>query len=115
MKFAVSLAAISCMALLLNSAQAAEPIEGLWKTQSGETAKIAPCSQGYCITLQTGKHKGKEIGHMSGSGASYKGKITDPNEDKTYSGKAEVAGKTMAMSGCVFGGLICKAQNWTRK
>jgi uncharacterized protein (DUF2147 family) len=45
----------------------------------------------------------------------YKGKITDPADDKTYSGKASLSGSAMRMSGCVFGGLICKSQAWNKQ
>ncbi|TIU33013.1 MAG: DUF2147 domain-containing protein, partial [Mesorhizobium sp.] len=38
--------------------------------------------------------------------------ITDPETDKTYSGKATISGASLKMSGCVLGGLICKSQTW---
>ena len=113
-----SLLKLSALGLLLASVSpsyAAEPIEGLWRTQSGETAKIAPCAAGFCITVLTGPNKGKEIGQMAGSGTSYKGSVLKPDENKTYKGKADINGNTLALSGCVMGGLICKTQDWTRK
>lgn len=45
---------------------------------------------------------------------SYTGKITDPETDKTYSGKASLPGKAPKMSGRVLGGLICRNQSWSR-
>ena len=54
---------------------AAEPIEGNWKTASGETASIGPCGAAFCVTLKTGKHAGKQIGKLSGKGNSYAGEI----------------------------------------
>ncbi|MDP3899272.1 MAG: DUF2147 domain-containing protein [Mesorhizobium sp.] len=93
----------------------ADAIEGNWKTQSGETAAIGACGGAYCITLKTGKHAGKSIGKMTASGGGkYAGSITDPADDKTYKGKATISGGAMKMSGCVFGGLICKTQNWKK-
>jgi uncharacterized protein (DUF2147 family) len=90
----------------------ADPIEGNWKTQSGETAAIAGGGS-FSITLKTGKYAGKTIGSLKASGDNkYAGSITDPATDKTYSGKATISGSTMKMSGCVFGGLICKSQTW---
>lgn len=93
----------------------AQAIAGNWRTQSGETARIAKCGSAYCITLTTGKHKGRRIGRMSGSGNSYSGSITDPSNDRTYSGKATLNGCSMSMSGCVLGGLICRSQTWARR
>lgn len=92
---------------------AAEPIVGNWKTASGETAAIASCGSSYCITLKTGKHAGKRIGSMSGSGNDYSGEITDPANDKTYSGNASISGASLKMQGCVLK-VLCKSQTWTR-
>jgi uncharacterized protein (DUF2147 family) len=97
----------------VGAAIAAEPIEGNWKTKSGETAAIAKCGGAYCVTLKTGKYSGKRIGEMSGAGADYKGEITDPENDKTYSGYATVSGASMKLKGCVMG-VLCKSQTWTK-
>lgn len=101
--------------MLLAGAALADPIEGNWKTQSGETAAIAGCGGSFCITLKSGKYIGKRIGKMQAGGANkYAGEITDPAEDKTYSGKASLSGNSLTMKGCVFGGLICRGQTWTK-
>lgn len=93
----------------------ADPIEGSWTTASGETAAIGGCGGAFCITLKTGKHAGKRIGKMQANGSNkYSGEITDLAEDKTYSGKATLSGNSLNMKGCVFGGLICKGQTWTK-
>lgn len=92
----------------------ADPIEGNWRTQSGETAAIASCGGAYCITLKSGKHSGKRIGKMSGSGGNYSGTITDPADDKTYSGSATVAGASMKLKGCALK-IFCKTQTWTKR
>lgn len=94
---------------------AAEPIEGLWKRQTGTILKFAPCGAAFCAIVQNGEHKGKQAGSMSGTGARYKGTLTDLSENKTYKGKASVSGNTMKLSGCVAGGLICKTETWTRQ
>ena len=104
-------------AALLFSAGAAhaDPIEGNWRTQSGETAAIGDCGGGFCITIVTGKYKGRGIGKISAQGAGqYSGSITDPVTDKTYNGKASLSGSSMKMKGCVLGGLFCRSQNWTK-
>ncbi|NTJ41948.1 DUF2147 domain-containing protein [Agrobacterium larrymoorei] len=99
--------------LMGTSAFAAEAIEGSWKTASGETATIAKCGAAFCVTLKTGKHAGKQIGKMSGTGNSYAGEITDPANDKTYSGSGTVSGNSLSMKGCVLK-VLCKSQTWTR-
>ncbi|MDX8463980.1 DUF2147 domain-containing protein, partial [Mesorhizobium humile] len=90
----------------------ADPIEGNWKTQAGSTAAIAGSST-FSITLKSGKYSGKKIGSFKAAGDNkYTGTITDPETDKTYSGKATLSGASLKMSGCVLGGLICKSQTW---
>ena len=37
-----------------------------------------------------------------------------PQYVKTYTGKMTFAGKTMQLSGCVLGGLICRSQTWAK-
>ncbi|QDC03051.1 DUF2147 domain-containing protein [Mesorhizobium sp. 8] len=107
-KAGMALAAI----LIVTGSALADPIEGNWKTQSGETASIAGGGS-FSITLKTGKYAGKTIGSLKAAGDNkYAGSITDPATDKTYSGKATISGATMKMSGCVLGGLICKSQTW---
>jgi uncharacterized protein (DUF2147 family) len=104
---------LSAVALWAGSAVAAEPIEGDWKTEAGDTARIAPCAQSFCITLVNGKYAGKMIGHLSGNGGLYKGKVTDPKDDKTYDGSAAVTGNNLKLQGCAFK-IICQSQIWTR-
>ncbi|MGB3386934.1 MAG: DUF2147 domain-containing protein [Pseudaminobacter sp.] len=103
-------------AVMLAGAAYADPIEGNWKTQSGETAAIGGCGSAFCITLKTGKHAGKQIGKMTASGeGNYAGSITDPADDRTYKGKGKLNGSSLKMSGCVLGGLFCRSQNWSKQ
>lgn len=95
------------------TAFADEPIVGNWKTASGETAVIASCGGSYCVTLKTGKYTGRQIGKMQGKGDTYVGELTDPAEDKTYSGSGTVSGNTVRMKGCVLK-VFCKTQTWTK-
>jgi uncharacterized protein (DUF2147 family) len=106
--------AVAAAAMMAGAAYA-DPIEGNWRTEAGSTARISNCGGGFCITLISGNHSGKQIGKMSASGANaYRGTITDPNTDKTYKGKASVSGSNLTMSGCVLGGLICQSQTWKK-
>ena len=107
-------AVIGALVMLIGAAHA-DPIEGNWRTESGSTAAIGACGSGYCITLKTGTHAGKRIGTFKADGESrYSGKITDPANDKTYTGKATLGGNSLKMQGCVLGGLICRSQSWSR-
>ncbi|MCE7030511.1 DUF2147 domain-containing protein [Jiella avicenniae] len=109
-----ALAAVAIFAASISAASAAAPIVGNWRTASGETAKIAACGKAYCTTILTGQHKGKRIGQMSGSGASYSGQITDPSSGKTYEGTAKVDGNSLKLTGCALK-IFCRSQTWTRK
>jgi uncharacterized protein (DUF2147 family) len=101
------------LALVAGLAQAEEPIVGNWKTVAGDTAAIGPCGGGYCITLKSGKYAGKKIGTLAGTGGSYSGEITDPADDKIYSGSGSVSGRSLKLKGCVLN-VLCKSQTWTR-
>jgi uncharacterized protein (DUF2147 family) len=110
-----SLSLAVAASMLFTGAALADPIEGKWRTEAGSTAQISPCGGAFCIKLVSGSHSGKQIGKMTAAGAnSYSGSITDPNNDKTYKGKASVSGGSLSLSGCVLGGLICRAQNWQK-
>jgi len=101
--------------MLASGAASADPIEGSWKTQGGETAMVTSCGDGFCITLTTGKHAGTRIGRISAAGdGSYTGSITDPEDKKTYKGRAWLSGNTAKLSGCMLGGMVCKSQDWTK-
>jgi uncharacterized protein (DUF2147 family) len=50
----------------------------------------------------------------AGSGAYVDGQIWAPDRDKTYNATMQLTGNTLSVSGCVMGGLICRASDWTR-
>lgn len=104
---------VAALLMSTSAAFAEEPIVGNWKTLDGDTAVIAPCADSYCVTLKTGKYAGRQIGKMRGKGSSYTGELTDPSEDKTYSGSGTVSGNSVRMKGCVLK-VFCKSQTWTR-
>ena len=95
----VGAAIFAMMMAKCGSAIADEPIVGDWKTESGETAAIAPCGNAFCITLKTGQYAGKRIGNLTGNGSSYSGTITDPADSKEYSGSAKVSESSIVWSG----------------
>lgn len=100
--------------IALSGVAAAEPIVGDWKTEAGSIARIALCGNQICITLTSGDHSGRQIGQMTPQGnGRYSGSITDPAEDRTYSGSGTVQGNTLTMRGCVL--VFCRDQTWTRQ
>lgn len=105
--------AVAALMLAAGSAYA-DPIVGSWRTESGERAQISG-SGSFSIVIKTGKNAGKNIGRLKATGkGTYSGTVRDPNENKSYSGKARVSGNSLVLSGCVLGGLICKNQTWSR-
>ena len=110
----------------------ADPIEGLWKTKPDDNGKfgyvdIAPCGAMICGVLvkafdssgaeTPSDNIGKQIvWDMSASGAgTYEGgKVWAPDRNKIYKGKMQLSGDDLAVSGCVLGGVICRASDWKR-
>ena len=88
---------------------------------------IKPCGDRMCGTLTqafdaTGAaaasdNIGKRIvwDMLALGGGSYdSGQVWAPDRDTTYSAKMQLTGRSLAVSGCVLGGLICRAQDWSR-
>lgn len=115
--------------VLAAGAAAADPIEGVWKTEPDDGSyahvTIAPCGGAFCGTISRtfkggSEYKSPTIGKKiirnmtAAGGGKYNGKVWRPSNDKVYIGKAQVSGKKMKLSGCVAGGLICAKQNWTK-
>lgn len=116
---------------LFTSAALADPLEGVWQTETNAEGyahvRIAPCGAALCGTIISefstdgtqgeGGYGGKQIVHdmiPQGDG-SYKGSVTDPTKDRTYTGGMKLNGNTsVQLKGCVAGGLFCAKQNWKR-
>lgn len=93
----------------------ADPIVGNWTTDNGAIAQIEASAGGFTITLRSGDHNGKQIGQLQPSGTGqYTGTITDPSNNKTYSGNATLNGDQLALQGCV-AVMFCRTQNWQRR
>lgn len=112
----------------------ADPVDGLWKTQPGDTGgylhvSIAPCGSAICGTIDTAfdadgneqlnyENLGKQIIWdmvPEGNGSYDDGKIWAPDRNKTYSSKMSLDGQNkLTVKGCVAGGLVCRGQTWTR-
>jgi uncharacterized protein (DUF2147 family) len=127
-KFLIAAAAV----IIGATAATADPVEGVWKTKPDDNGnfghvRIVPCGAMLCGTLITAfDGSGKEIAspnvgkkivwdmQPAGSGAYANGKVWAPDRDKTYNSKMQMSGSTLAVSGCVLGGIICRASDWTR-
>lgn len=119
-------------ALFAGAALAADPVEGLWQTAPDDNGKfghveIAPCGAAICGTLMRSfDASGAEIASpnigrqivwdmvANGDGSYGGGKVWAPDRDKTYRAKMQLSGDSLAVSGCVLGGIICRAQGWSR-
>lgn len=94
--------------------------------------RITPCGGAFCGAIVWVSKPGKDVNNPDASkrersligvqmvtmkpqgGASYTGHLYNYQDGKTYSGKASVSSAGLELSGCVLGGLICRAQTWTR-
>jgi uncharacterized protein (DUF2147 family) len=94
-------------------ALAAEPVVGTWKTETGEISVIDRCGASYCIVAKSGQYAGQKIGSFTKSAEAYTGRITDPRNKATYSGKLTVEGDSLKLKGCATD-VLCKTQTWTR-
>lgn len=121
----------------LGSVAMAEPVLGVWQTQSGEDGgyahvEVTPCSGKVCGTIiQTFNDDGTVattqeakdvlgtviIKDMTshGDGTYSGGTIYAPDTKKTYVSKMTVTNSdVLQVKGCVLGGLICRGQDWSR-
>ena len=115
------------------SAQPADP-SGTYLSETGETrVRIARCGGAYCGTIISVQGEAKDvnnpdpklkgrnlvgiqmISNIQPAADGFTGQLYNYKDGRTYSGKMSfAAGKTMQLSGCVFGGLICRSQTWAK-
>lgn len=132
-----SILAASALALLSGTAFA--DVNGVWRTETNDEGgyahvNIAACADAagkLCGTITDAFNEvpanldqdrratlvGKVmINAMSpdGEGRWRDGTIWAPDDDKTYRSKMKLDGSVLKVSGCVFGGLICRGQDWVR-
>lgn len=110
-------------------AAAADPVLGTWKTEPDDGSyayvQMEKCGSAVCGKIArtfnaSGEYQSPNIGKTlvidmapKGDGA-YAGKVWRPSNGKIYIGKMDLAGNTLALRGCVAGGLICSKQTWSR-
>lgn len=113
-------------------AQAPEII-GTYVNETGRTkVRMAECDAGVCGTVVWMKEPVNDVNNPDASkrdrpvvgiqavalkptgDGTYTGTLYDTESGKTYSGKAKISGQNVELSGCVLGGLICKASIWRK-
>ncbi len=113
-----------------SSAFAADPAEGIWRTQEDDGAfafvTISACGAALCGVISRtfnaeGEYASENIGKpivwdmIPGANGKYgSGRIWQPSTDKVFKSKMALSGNVLKVSGCVAGGLICKKQTWSR-
>ncbi len=128
------LAAFGLIMLALPAqAQPADP-SGTYLSETGETrVRIARCGAAYCGTIISVQGEAKDvnnpdpnlkgrnlvgiqmISNIQPTANGFTGQLYNYKDGRTYSGKMSFAGgKSMQLSGCVFGGLICRSQTWAK-
>ena len=109
--------------LLFAGPAMASDITGTWLRENGEAKiRMAPCGDAVCGHVSWMKTPGKNNGQvgqrvfygMKPDGDGWTGSAFNPEDGKTYVGKATVSGGSMTTKGCVLGGLICKSVSWSR-
>ena len=135
------LAAVALVALA-GPAIAADPA-GVWLTQTGGSRiRIADCGGALCGTIvwlkepndpETGKPKTDKnnsdaskrsrpligvqivLGMKPAGADKWSGQVYNAEDGKTYSGNLTYSGgNALELKGCALGGLVCKAQAWTK-
>jgi len=110
----------------------AASIDGVWRTEAGWKVKMYKCGGSYCGRV-VGGVTGKDVKNsnaalrkrnivgirmiwgMKKTQSGFAGKLYNAKDGKTYTGKiSNVSGKSMKLSGCAFGGLICRSQTWRK-
>lgn len=127
---------LGVLAVLLAAAPALAANLGVFKNPAGSVqVRLTECGTGLCGTIVSANAKAradaakagqtKLIGmqlfrEMSAEPAAageprrWTGKVYVPDLDKTVSGKAELHGRTLSVTGCLVAGAFCKGQDWTR-
>lgn len=131
MKLKVVISMFMLIASITSSNASADIMSGLWQTERGENGgylhiKFSDCGGKLCGVIDTAYNEKGEVGekyaHLgknivtdmknAGDNNWAKGKIWDPQKDKTYKAKMKLEGDVLKVSGCV--AFICRSQEWTK-
>ena len=121
-RFCFGFLAVAIMAPV--GAQAADELVGSWQRSDGTSRiRMAPCGGAVCGTvawLKDPANSPSKVGQqiffgMKPDGAgTWSGSAFNPEDGKTYSGKATISGGGLTTQGCALGGLVCRSVSWTR-
>ena len=115
-------------------AQEASKAHGVWQSESGITrVRVSPCGKGLCGTVIWQKNPSKDVynpdpakrerpivglqlvSNMQPVGPDeWSGAIYNYEDGKTYAGKVKLTGASLAIGGCVMGGMVCQTKTWTK-
>ncbi|WP_375460089.1 DUF2147 domain-containing protein [uncultured Enterovirga sp.] len=137
MRHLVTASIVAATTLIAPLAWAApESPTGVWMTEERDSkVRIAPCGKNMCATIIWAKKTGTDennpdpalrtksiIGtdlsrdmRPDGKGG-WAGSIYNPENGKTYQATMQRRNeKELEVAGCVFGGLLCGSETWTRQ
>jgi uncharacterized protein (DUF2147 family) len=126
-----SLPALFLLALVAAPAEAAQPIEGLWRNPIGSAIiRVAPCGGVLCGTVVWASARGraevaKNTSRVVGTTVltnvkraapnRWTGRLFVPDDNIHVSAKLEFQSyRDLRLTGCGLVGLICRTQIWTR-
>jgi len=115
-------------------AASADDAVGTWKTKTGRHVQLFKCGANLCGKIKKAEAGAKDtknpkaslrkrslngvriLSNAKKSGASaWKGTLYNTRDGKYYTGYVTVTSKSsVKLSGCVFGGLVCKNEQWSR-
>lgn len=105
---------------------------GVWRNPANSVhVAVNQCQAGACGTVIWANEKAKADsrkggtenliglrlfdGFVRGKDQIWTGKVFVPDLNRTFNGTARlVEPKTLRVKGCVFGGIVCKSQDWIR-
>ncbi|MGY4308283.1 uncharacterized protein (DUF2147 family) [Bradyrhizobium sp. USDA 4369] len=127
--------AVVAAALIVPAIAHAEGPAGTWRHPDSTLMKFYNCGGGLCAQIVKNSTPGqRDVNNpdsakkdrpldglvvMSGAqkvgGTEWSGKLYNPDDGKTYSGKIVLQSNTeLKLQGCVLGGLVCKGETLSR-
>ncbi len=120
----------AALALLPAAANAASPLEGLWRNPKGSVVvRIAPCGQQLCgkVVRANAKARSKAaeggtdqligttlLSNITPVGANrWKGRVFLPKQNTHATGNLRLAGRQLTVQGCLLL-VVCKDQTWVK-
>jgi uncharacterized protein (DUF2147 family) len=120
----------AALALLPAAANAASPLEGLWRNPKGSVVvRIAPCGQQLCgkVVRANAKARSKAaeggtdqlvgttlLSNITPIGANrWKGRVFLPKQNTHATGNLRLAGRQLTVQGCLLL-VVCKDQTWVK-